>query len=256
MSQLNILFVGEADRSEFRQASRELADLGCVISTAEDQAAVDLIVVAQSYPGQFSHQAVDRLRRLSPLAPVLGLMGSWCEGEMRTGKPWPGAVRVYWHQWVCRCRWELDLLQRGQITTWALPATAAEEERLLMPIEDVPAPNQGLVAIHTPHYGMEDWLSAALRGRGCSTVWLRPPRPARLEGAVAAVFDGTDCRGEQLEQLEHLVQSIHPAPVLVLLDFPRIEDHRRAIAAGAAAVLSKPLHVNDLFRQWQRVQTP
>ena len=49
----------------------------------------DVIVVAQAFPGQFSHQAIDRLRRLAPLARMVGLMGSWCEGEMRTGSPWP-----------------------------------------------------------------------------------------------------------------------------------------------------------------------
>ena len=67
----------------------------------------DLIVIAQTFPGQFSHQAVERLRRLAPLARVVGLMGSWCDGEMRTGSPWPAVVRTYWRQWTARCHRQL-----------------------------------------------------------------------------------------------------------------------------------------------------
>jgi len=42
------------------------------------------------------------------------------------------------------------------------------------------------------------------------------------------------------------------APIVALLDFPRIEDRRRALAAGAQAILSKPLQVDDLFWELDR----
>ena len=44
-----------------------------------------------------------------------------------------------------------------------------------------------------------------------------------------------------------------PAPLIALLDFPRIEDVERARSAGAAAVLSKPLQLEDLFWHLERV---
>lgn len=256
MPELAILLLGETDRTEFRHTRAVLEGLGRVVRAPDAAAAeeilrqgesADLIVAAQAFPGEFSHAAIDRLRRLAPLARVLGLLGSWCEGEMRTGKPWPAAIRVYWHQFAPRCQRELARLHGGRGSAWGLPATATEEERLLA-ADDHPQPaRQGLIAVHARWFAMEDWLSAALRARGFSTVWLRPPQPARIEGAAAAVFDGSDLRGEEFDELKRLAEAVRPAPVIALLDFPRVEDHRRALEAGAAAVLSKPLLLDDLF---------
>ena len=119
-SELTVLLLGSTARREFREARALLESQGRVTVAgeaesaagllADGQLAPDLIVVAQAFPGQFSAEAVDRLRALAPLARVVGLMGSWCEGEMRTGKPWPAAIRVYWHQWPARCVQELKHL--------------------------------------------------------------------------------------------------------------------------------------------------
>jgi hypothetical protein len=261
--EISILLVGDSDRSEFREACAAVQAWGRVTrlreiesaaaALAAEQVVPDLIVVAQAFPGQFSQHHVDRLRRSAPLARVLGLLGSWCEGEIRTGKPWPGAIRIYWHQWPARCDRELGRIRRGEPSVWGLPATATEEERLLHGA-DSPAPKrQGLIAIYARRPEMQDWLSDAFRSRGWSTVWLRPPYPARVEGATAAVFDGSDCRGEELRQLEYLAATLRQVPTIALLDFPRIEDRDRALAAGAAAVVSKPLDLEDLFWQLDRL---
>ena len=259
MTEISILLVGNTDRPEFRRARAVLDASGRVTclpdpesaaaALAEGRVVPEVIVVAQAYPAQFSSRVIDRLQRLAPLGRVLGLLGSWCEGEMRSGKPWPGAVRLYWHQWPPRCRRQIERIRRGECSAWGLPVTATEEERLLLTAGE-PTPNrQGLIAIHTPSFVMEDWLSAACRSRGLSTVWLRPPRWTRVEGATAAIFDGSDGRGWELEAIERLWATLAPAPVIVLLDFPRIEDHHRVLAAGAAAVVSKPLNVDDLFAE-------
>lgn len=263
VSEISILLVGNTERSEFRSARGTLDGFGRVVIAADVEAAEtalarrriepDVIVVAQSYPGEFSHRAIDRLRRAAPLSRVLGLLGSWCEGEFRSGEPWPAVVRIYWHQWPPRCNQQFARMLRGECCEWGLPVTATEEERLLLGTEEPAARREGLIAIHTRPYEMEDWLSAVLGGRGYSTVWLRPQRPAHVEGARAAVFDGSDCREAELEELSHLAATLAPAPVVALLDFPRIEQHDRAIAAGAAAVVSKPLYLGDLFWELDRV---
>lgn len=261
--EISILLVGDGDRSEFRQARSTLDRLGRVTAVREAESAAealtegrvaaDVIVVAQAFPGQFSHPQIDRLRQLAPLARVLGLLGSWTEGEMRTGRPWPGAIRIYWHQWPSRCDQELGRMGRGECSSWGLPVTATEEERLLLAADCPVSRQEGLIAIYTQPPEMQEWLSATLRSRGCSTVWLRPPHPTHLQGASAAIFDGSDCRGEELRQLEHLAATLCPAPIIALLDFPRIEDYHRAMAAGASALISKPLHVEDLFWQLDRL---
>jgi hypothetical protein len=263
----SILLLGSAERPEFRDAAQLLTLSGTVADfsyTASATAALDdghimpdLIIVAQAFPGEFSHDAVDRLRRLAPLARLVGLLGSWCEGEMRTGSPWPGVARNYWHQWPTRCPRELELLMRGARCAWALPPTATEEERLLADRETDAPRMQGLVVIHSPSRPMADWLSDACQSRGFATVCERESREPRVAGAKAAIFDAGDLAPDTLIALERFSAAMRPSPVVALLAFPRIEDRRSVLAAGAAAVLSKPVGLDDLFsairaaRTWQ-----
>ena len=263
---MSILLVGDADRREFRQARDELAALGRVrgLPTSRprrpcwpsEEAAVDVIVVAQARPGEFSHAQIERLRQSAPLARIVALLGSWCEGEMRSGKPWPAAVRTYWHQWPARADRELRRLARGRRSAWALPVTATEEERLLADAAEPLPARAGLIAISSPSLAMADWLAAACRHCGYATAWLRPPQPVRVRGAAAVLFDGGECRGEERDELRRLAAAMAPAPLVALLDFPRIEDFDRARSAGAAAVLSKPLQLEDLYWHLDRVVCP
>jgi len=109
------------------------------------------------------------------------------------------------------------------------------------------------VAIHTQQLEMHDWLAEACRRRGYSTVWLQSAAAVRVEGAQAAIFDAADCDSSEADQLRCLAATLGQTPILALLDFPRIEDHDRALAAGAAAVVSKPLLIDDLFWELDRV---
>jgi hypothetical protein len=265
---ISVLLLGSADRPEFVEARKALEGLARVIPAADvdaacalldagegdtfpgdnEEVAVDAIVVAQAYPGQFSGDALERLTRLAPLARVVGLLGSWCEGEVRSGRPLPGAVRVYWHQWPSRCHQELSRMAHGLVSSWGLPPTATDEERLLA-LADQPVPQRtGLIAIYSPSFDMRDWLSQACRRVGYATVagdgW-------RVTGGGwrAAIFDAFDCRDEELDELRRVIDALRPAPVIVLMSFPRVEDRDRVLAAGAAAMLSKPLALEDLY--WQ-----
>jgi len=260
--EVSILLVGNTFRSEFRDARTALEEWGRVVPAMDIDAAAaelaggrvvpDLIVVAQAYPGEFDSDQIDRLRRLAPVAPVVALLGAWCEGEMRSGRPWPGVVRVYWHQWLPRCAQELGRLREGICSTWGLPMTAGEEERLLALAGQSPPRREGLIAICSARFDMQQWLSAACAKRGYSTVWLRPHQADRLDGVKAAIFDATGCSGEDSEGLKRLGDALGPVPIIALLDFPRVEDRDRVLAAGASAVLSKPFLLEDLFWQMDR----
>jgi len=137
---LSTLLVGDIHRPEFAEARGDLAAMGTLVeaaTVAQAAAAIEMerftpqvIVLAEAYPGQIGQAEVDRLRSLAPLARMIGVLGSWCEGETRTGKPWPGVLRVYWYEWGS-CRRELDRLRRGESKLLSLPSTATEEERLL-----------------------------------------------------------------------------------------------------------------------------
>ena len=213
MSEISILLVGNTDRSEFRAARKRLDALGRVTAVPDAESAAAalaaaemvpaVIVVAQAFPGQFPQQAIDRQRRLAPLARVLGLLGSWCEGEVRTGQPWPAAMRIYWHQWPARCGAEFARLSGGQCPAFGLPVTATDEERLLSSAQSPRSALPGVTAIYSTSPQMHEWLSAACRRCGCATVWLRPPQIVKIEGAAAVIFDGTDFSERQLCHFVH-----------------------------------------------------
>ena len=256
---MTILLLGNTRRREFREARAamdscarvvEAADVAAACAlVAEEEWAFDLIVLATAHPGQFPAEAVERLRRLAPLSRVVALLGSWCEGEMRSGHPCPGAIRVYWHQWAPRIGRESARWHDGLRSSWGLPATASEEERVLAVAEEPLPRRSGLCAVCSDEFAMQDWISAACRRAGYTTAWLRPGDPPPAEKPLAAIFDGGDQPGHQYEHLRRFAAAVRPAPVLALLGFPRAKDLDLALAAGAAAVLSKPFLVQDLL--WQ-----
>ena len=257
-----ILLVGPAHRPEFREAAATLDRFGQVAAAGDATEAerllagplvADLIVVVQSFPGEVAAEAVDRLRQRAPLARVVGLLGSWCEGEMRSGEPWPAAVRVYWHQWPDRCAAELDRIGFGRPAAWSLPATATEEERLLLESRDPLPAGAGLIVVCSRSFDVADWLSDACRRQGYATVRLDPRRLPYVEGAAAGLFDMADAGPDDLAELAAFTAHLRPAPVLALMHFPRTQDLRRAARHGAAGVLSKPVQLEDLLGRLARV---
>lgn len=263
VEQPSILLVGDTRRREFLEADaamerRALVTQAGDIETAAallhaDRVAPEVIVLAQDHPGQFTAEAIDRLRRAAPLSRVVVLLGSWCEGELRSGEPAPGVIRVYWHQWFARFDREWSHLFGGRSSAWSLPATATDEERLLA--EDFrPAPHYGAIVVCAHGRDMRDWLAEACRRRGYATICLRPNEAIRVDGARAAILDATDAGPEEIAEIRRLAGQLAGTPIIVLLSFPRIEDHQRTLDAGAAAVLSKPLLVEDLYGRLEQAE--
>jgi len=260
MSRLHILLIGDGERDEFRAAVDDLPRWGRLAGVGNVQAAIarlaagaappDVIVLAQTLPDEFPAEAVERLRRLAPLARVVGLLGSWCEGEMRSGHPWPAAIRVYWHQWFDRAVPQLAALAADEPSVWTLPSTATEEERMLAEWGRSPrpaghpdlvtatrpgfAPAPGrLIAVATPEAAMADWLLDALATVGYAAVWWQPGHPPRVEGIAAGLFDMADCRTSDLRQLASFRREIGA----VAADAPT---GRRAPASVSSADATPP----------------
>ena len=134
---------------------------------AESPLAPHGILLVQAYPGQYSAEAIDRLRAAAPLARLIALLGSWCEGEPRSGLPLPGVVRIYWREAAVRFRRELPRWFEAD-SAWALPVTAAEEERL-MATTNTPLPSgDGLVVIWVRRREVAELLADACRAVGCA----------------------------------------------------------------------------------------
>lgn len=253
---LHIFLIGDTSRPEFREASTALEELAHVTRFVDVEPAITAleeglltahgIVLAQAYPDQFSAAAIDRLRNLTPLARWIAILGSWCEGEPRSGHPLPGVVRMYWHQAAVRIRREFPRRFEVQGSAWLLPATATDEERLLASLESPLPQGKGLVAIWTQQPEMEALLSDVCRRGGYATAWLHPRQPAHVRGALAAIFDGASLDALGFEELKQLATDMAPAPVLALLDAPRIQEVRLARSLGVT-MLAKPFRVDELL---------
>jgi CheY-like chemotaxis protein len=262
MPAISILLIGDLKRPEFQGVGEFLGSFGPVHYFSEVEAALsalaageivsDLTVIAQSYPGEFSQKAIDRLRAASPVSRIIALLGTWCEGEMRSGQPWPAVIRRYWHQGLDRFGREIGRLAGGDCPSWGLPITATEEDRLLAAIpprrtgfQPVETDN-GLIGIAAARFESFEWLSVACRLHGYATIWLRGPHFPLVEGFKAILADGTDFQGAEFETFREIAARYPQTKRIALMDFPRIEDRCRLEESGAVAVLSKPLNVEDL----------
>ena len=258
MDEITTLLVGDCERAEFREARETMRAESVVVAVPDmDRAAralasgdlvPEVIVIAQARPGAFTADQVDRLLHLAPLARVLGLLGSWCEGEVRTGHPWPGVVRVYWYDWLPRWKQALEKVRKGECPAWGLPVTASDRDRLLQALETSPESRQGSIAVCTSFLETYEALSDACRMRGYSTVWVRPGSAGfRVEGVTAAIWDAVEGNPHEIDELRRLCDALGRPPVVALMDFPRIDACGRVIAAGASCVVAKPYLLDDLF---------
>jgi CheY-like chemotaxis protein len=211
----------------------------------------DLLVLFQSRPGQFLEGDLLHLRAWLPLARAVTVLGSWCEGETRSGQPLLGVRRVAWHAWPVRLQRELSAWQSGG-GGWSLPATAAEEELLLA--ADAAAggdtgrdqrPASALpVAVRSGHVHWAECLADALSGHRRKAVSLLPVRAAQPD-EFAALVDDVRLPASGAELSRHY-QAWQPKPIIALADFPRRQDERTIRGAGATTLLGKPLDMADL----------
>ncbi|MGI8978184.1 MAG: hypothetical protein ACR2FY_03050 [Pirellulaceae bacterium] len=248
-----VWMLGDWEQPEFAPAVaylRREADLNLLVSDAKDSRPrtndPDLILLVASRPGRFSTAEVETLHRRAPLARLVALLGGWCEGEVRSGHPWPGVTRIYSHQWQARLPRELE--------TWQ-PRTATEIDRLMSSRPATKAQRQliGIAASQRTMYGA---LAAACRSFGKDAVWLLPNLPSPVQRVDAVIYDATLDLPVELVRLSELRDQLHVPSAILLLDFPRQSDLEQATAAGATAILAKPYLIADLAAEIERITAP
>lgn len=261
MTTPRILLVGRHTDREFRETVEWLSTVADLTTVGDvDDALTQLaagapptaIVVAQTRPGMFSQFQVEQLHAAAPLTRLVALLGSWCEGETRTGNPWSGVTRIYWHQATSRLEELLLANDRDGNSVWDMPRTATVAERLLHSASRPIPPRDGLIAISTETPTAFDALADACRARGYSVVWLAPRQSPRVEGATAVLCDLERYSHRRLLHLQNLAAEMRPTPLVALLGFPRWVDQQRLLQAGATSVVSKPFLLEDVYRHLDR----
>jgi hypothetical protein len=246
--------IGDIDHRDFRDAMATVrAHARAATATIE---APELILVAQSRPGTIGGERIERLRRERPLAGIVALLGSWCEGETRTGRPWPGVERLYWYEFPAWWRRQLALRAAGHCPDWAQPESrryrAASHNE---PRRTRPRTNAGLVVLRASH-DTATAIAAVLHRAGFSSASLSSTRStAALRGAVAGIWDGRQLSEREADDFAKFCRRLgsDAAPVVALLDFPRRDRVNRAVRLGAAAVVGKPWINAELIATVQSV---
>jgi hypothetical protein len=240
----HIQLIGDIGHPDFRDAVSLLRSESR--PTAWLQTRPELIVIAQSRPDAFLAEEVNHLRRAAPLAGIVALLGSWCEGETRTGRPWPGVARIYWYEFPAWWRRQLQLRTAYHCPDWARAATQLPRKC----VPGHPQPRPGLIVLRTPSRDNADALAEALSHANHSTTWQRHVQPrAYTRGAIAGIWDGGQLNDAEASDLAEFCtqMSREGAPVLAMLDFPRRDGVNQGYEAGAAAILGKPYLNCDLI---------
>jgi hypothetical protein len=233
----SVLFTGDTDHVDFRDAA-DLLRTGTNLATAN--APPELIVVAHSRPGSVSFEQLESLRRTSPLAGVLVLAGTWCEGEPRTGRPWPGVHRLYWYEFPAWWRRQLARRAAGRCPDWARPEGL---HFAAFPALGNSTPRQsGIVLLKTHDAATSDALADVLHRAGYASVRPAVSSTRSIRGASAAIWDGGQLSEFEQRELSRLCAELPTdrTPIVALLDFPRRDRVERALEIGASAVLGKP----------------
>ena len=244
MQEQTVWIVGDWQQPEFAAAIAWLQTRArcAAFLTAKDAVGTEsscpaAIVVAQSRPGQFSRQDIERLHAAAPLARLIALVGPWCEGEARSGRPWPGVVRVSWRSWSSQLPRELGIGQSA--TAVRLPRTTTEAERLASTVAGLrrqPASNFK-AAICTANRSEYESLREALAVLGMTAVWWQPAQQVEESQVNVMLVDGWKSAPGYVPAMP---------PCVLLLSFPRPQDIDRADALGIAAVVARPLLLADL----------
>ena len=256
MSRPRVIYVGDREWPEFAEPLHWLAARANVLfatdieSTVEalklEQKPFDLHIVAQVRPGEHTHSSFDSLRCAAPLAPIVCLLASYCQGETRTGKPWPGAPRMYAHQFIARVGQQFERLESQGGLAWAPPFTQTEEDRLLASSPINERPIMARAAVFSDRRETASALCDLFSYAGCTVV------DRSGDDVDVAIWD---CQGDFLasqSSFERLVERWPRTAKIVLVGFPRVVQQAAALTSGAAAVVSKPFLAEDLL--WQMRQ--
>lgn len=274
MPPLEVHWIGSHNAVEMRAAWQAVsgaahvstfATLGEQLRALDGEGALlpDLMVLAQQRPGEHALDDVERTGRALPLVRVAAVLGSWCEGETRTGRPWPGVIRLYWHQAAGVLARELQHLREGRCSAWALPLSATRDERLLAECEfqsstlnheisaDAARPTVG---IYSASGALGATLSGLCHSLGFATATLRPGQRQPAAAVPVVLWDVAGLGNRSFDGIarrerDWLSSELPHAAVIALLGFPRWHDLATFDQLQLAGVVSKPIAADDL--RWQ-----
>jgi hypothetical protein len=269
----DLIAVGFWDSGEFALLRKQLdpearwphlPSLDAVIDRiAPEEKPPELVLLAQSRPTGGAEQAlIEHLRVIAPLTRIIVVAGTWCEGELRTGRPLVGVIRLYWYEFAPWWQGALHQTAMGEAPPWSEPLDDVRAGQMSWRRHrryesfQAPALDAQTVAIDSIDYAVYESLARLLSPFGCECVWQPRHRPERWTGEpTLGIFDGAQLDAPELEQLRRFRCRLEQAsaPVVLLLDFPREEHFQIAHTAGVTAILAKPYQADWLIEELTRL---
>lgn len=279
-----IVFIGgKKERREFLEITRDV----CSIASRYDATVVerdgfsadaslcrvDFFILLRSYPNEFTAGDVERLRRCSPLAPIVIIDGTLCEGEGRTGDALYGTRRFYPSRWRSSGieSFERFFSPSGATGPFAAPATASDVELRMVQggsstfrssddVSDAPLAGERTLIL-TEDDRLARFLAVGFASRGATTM------TSSLDGALTSdaflfmptrvVVDVVDEFGEfpsatggLLRRLQALHEACGDARFDLLVFAPNAVEYELLEGQsrpGRVRVLPKPFDIATLF---------
>ena len=177
------------------------------------------------------------------------MLGSWCEGELRSDQPAEGITRVFWHQWRGRFSAFLKHLDQHAVTDWHQTATATDADRIVT-VETMPdskAHENVCIGISAWNVESYDALSEAIQSFGWRTRWVERSNLHNIAGAINAICIDANSLDDNLERrICWLKEQVLDVPIVLSLNFPRANEVSKLRSIGVSSVVSKPFELNDL----------
>ena len=245
-----LLLIGQTQTQEFCSIRGWLEahfDLSQATDFNDLPAALDsypIILVAMSVRHQFRQSEIEHLRKAAPLARICVIVGSWCEGETRSGTAWPGVERLYRH----------ELIPRAISEGWAgdprcLPPTYSTDESWLARADQaysLGTPDSFcMVCSRDPEFRSS--LANVGKRFNLNLVTMAPTDISASQDVAAVIYDADRNRPERQETLQRLSNSFPRARIVVVLEFPRHDEIREILSCGGHHVVGKPFDIVDLL---------
>ena len=97
-------------------------------------------------------------------------------------------------------------------------------------------------------------LLDACQACGYHGLWLKQQTGASASGLDVVLWDLRDRELEDTTLVAGKKSALGDIPVIAIIGFPRPDDFEKARELGLAALISKPLEINDLAWQLRRVR--
>ena len=255
MNTLQILISGDYWHDDFREQFSKLAVPSTMVPAdrikSVSNRSFQLIVLAQSRRDQISQSLVDLLRAEMPEVPIVVLLGSWCEGENRSGKPLLGVNQVLWHQWESRFERFCIQVNDGMTSDWHVPLTASVSDRVrdFSPDQEISRELIGKrILVSAEDSTTFESISDMLNIYQCVALWAQPQRPEFCSAGIDAIcVDGNGFSSELTNRIAKLKTEFEGSSIMVTLNFPRKQDLASLSALGVQEVISKPYTHNEFL---------